>query len=92
MIPKRTIIIALVVLRVIWPPFLIAQEEFMYWEGNFAPISLADVTTRDTVSTGSSMVRLLMSGDVAISADNSAAARLSGPGGGHTALGLQGLL
>ena len=58
-----------------------AAQEVMQWESNFAPIDLDALTTRDDVATGSSTVRLLMNGDVELSADNSTTARLSGPGG-----------
>lgn len=60
---------------------LLMGEDFMYWESNFAPIVLDNITTQDAEITGSSMRILFLSGDVEISADSSTTARLNGPGG-----------
>ena len=60
----------------------LANSSFMNWESaRFGAITLADITTRNGVSTGSAPLGLDMNGDVQITADNSANARLSGPNG-----------
>lgn len=56
-------------------------QEVMQWSGNFPSISLAPITSQAAVSVGSSTVSLLLTGDAEISADNSDAARLTGPDG-----------
>ena len=60
---------------------LLMSQGFMYWESNFGPITLANITTQNGVSEGESEVTLFTSGDAEISADNTDAARLTGPGG-----------
>ena len=60
----------------------LANSSFMNWEGaHFGAITLADISTRTGVSTGSAMLGLDMNGDVQISADISANAQLRGPNG-----------
>jgi hypothetical protein len=50
----------------------------MEWAGNFADIDIAGhITAQATVVTGSATVALYTNGDVTISADNTAAARLT---------------
>ena len=77
---KTTRISALVELIIICFPCLVAAQT-MYWSSGFAPIGLSNISTRSSTSEGSSLAQLEMTGDVEISADNTAAARLSGPGG-----------
>jgi len=60
---------------------LLMSQGVMYWESNFEPIALVNITTRDGVSEGDAQVRLFTSGNAEISADNTDAARLTGPGG-----------
>jgi len=48
----------------------------MEWSGNFAGIDLANITTQAGAVTGSAAVTLYTNGDVDISADNTATARL----------------
>lgn len=62
---------------------VLMSEDFMYWESDFAPIVLADLTTQGQSENGSSNVTLFTSGDVEISADNSTTARLDGPTGDY---------
>ena len=59
---------------------LLMSQGFMYWESNFGPITLANIATQNGVSEGESQVKLFTSGDAEISADNTDAARLTGPG------------
>jgi len=73
-------IIAFVCLTLICSELLMSQG-VMYWESNFDPIALANITTRDGVSEGEAQVMLFTSGNAEISADNTDAARLTGPGG-----------
>jgi len=60
---------------------LLMSQGFMYWESNFGPITLANIATQNGFSEGESQVKLFTSGDAEISADNTNAARLTGPGG-----------
>lgn len=60
---------------------LLMSQGVMYWGSNFEPITLANITTQDGVSEGDARVKLFTSGDAEISADNTDAARLTGPGG-----------
>lgn len=53
----------------------------MLWSGNFLPITLSDITTRDGIVEGSSTTTLQLTGDVDLSADNTNNARLSEAGG-----------
>lgn len=55
--------------------------DFMYWSGNFSPITLETIGNRDQVRQGNSQITLFTSGDAEISADNSDAARLTEPDG-----------
>jgi len=72
--------VAVVILTLICCAQLSGQD-FMYWESNFSPITLLNIENRDRVREGSSFTTLFTSGDAEISADNTAAARLNGPGG-----------
>ena len=56
---------------------VLMSEDFMYWESNFAPVVLADLTTQSQIESGSSNVTLFTNGDAEISADNTATAQLS---------------
>ena len=69
-------IIVIVIVAVICTVQL-SGADFMYWESNFAPIALANLTTQSQSENGSSNVTLFTSGDVEISADNSTTAQLS---------------
>ena len=64
----------------IFSPLRVSTQT-MNWESNFSSINLGTITVRAEILEGSSTVRLLMTGDVEISADNGATARLSEPGG-----------
>ncbi len=77
---KVTHIIAAVILTLICFPLLMGAD-FMYWDGNFSPITLQNIGNRDQVREGNSQITLFTSGDAEISADNSDAARLTEPGG-----------
>jgi hypothetical protein len=59
-----------------------AQDE-MYWESNFGPITLASIAQRSETPEGSSTARLILTGDVSLSADNGTGARLTEPGGDY---------
>jgi len=56
---------------------VLMSEDFMYWESDFAPIVLGNITTRIASESGSSNVTLFTSGNAEISADNTATAQLS---------------
>ncbi len=56
---------------------LVMSQDFMYWESDFDAITMPDITTRDTESEGEGEATLFTSGDVEISADNTATAQLS---------------
>jgi hypothetical protein len=58
-----------------------SEGQTMSWLGNFGSIGLPDLDTRTGTSTGSANEFINLNGDIEISADNSAAAQLSGPGG-----------
>lgn len=53
----------------------------MRWQGFFGGITLQDIQTRDQVSTGSSSITLVTTGDAEISAENGEDARLTEPEG-----------
>ncbi|MHC4068833.1 MAG: hypothetical protein ACYS18_08690 [Planctomycetota bacterium] len=55
--------------------------DFMYWDSNFDPIVMANITTRDGESEGESELWLFTTGNAEISADNTDTAKLTGPGG-----------
>jgi len=55
----------------------------MYWSGNFSPIALANIGSRDQICQGSSQVTLYTSGNAEISADNTDTARLTKAGGAN---------
>jgi hypothetical protein len=56
-------------------------EDAMYWVGNFGPISLGHITSQADIKTAGSTAILYTTGDCEISADRTAAANLTGPGG-----------
>ena len=62
---------------------LVGAQEEMYWESNFGLITLASIAQRSQTPEGSSTARLILTGDVSLSADNSTAARLTEPGGDY---------
>jgi hypothetical protein len=55
----------------------------MYWGGNFSPIALGNIGSRNQVCQGSSQVTLYTSGNAEISADNTDTARLTKAGGAN---------
>jgi hypothetical protein len=71
-----THIIASVCLTLICSALLMGAD-FMYWESDFDPIVLPDITTRDAESEDEAEVTLLVSSNAEISADNTATAQLS---------------
>jgi len=71
-----------VCLILICSALLVEGKDSMRWLGGFQVISLQDIQTRTQVSTGSSSITLLTTGNAEISADNTDAARLTEPGGG----------
>jgi hypothetical protein len=77
---KITHIIVSVCLIFVCSPLLTGQD-YMYWESDFNPIALSDITTQDAVIEGNSQVNLFTSGDAEISADNTDTARLAELGG-----------
>lgn len=56
---------------------LLMGEDFMYWESDFDPIVMDNITMQDGESEGEAEVNLFMTGDVEISADNTGTAQLS---------------
>jgi len=60
---------------------LLMSQGFMYWENDFDPITLSNITAQNGVSEGEAQVRLFTSGDAEISADNTDTARLTEAGG-----------
>jgi hypothetical protein len=56
---------------------LLLGDPFMYWDSNFGPIALANITSKSQVCEGSSSTSLCTNGDAEISADNSVATQLS---------------
>lgn len=76
-----THIVASVCLVLICSALLLGQD-FMYWEANYDPITLLNITMQGDISEGDAQVKLFISGDAEISADNTAAAKLTEPGGG----------
>ncbi|KPK64406.1 MAG: hypothetical protein AMK73_04640 [Planctomycetes bacterium SM23_32] len=62
-------------------PCVLSEPDVLSWAGNFGSINLPALDTRDAVSTGSATETLILDGDAELSADNGAAARLTGPGG-----------
>ena len=76
---RVTHIIVVILILTCFP--LLIGADFMYWSGNFSPITLQNIGNRDHVREGNSQITLFTSGDVEISADNSDAARLTEPGG-----------
>ena len=80
MIPRRIVFVLCATAAV--SAACLASSSFMNWEGaRFGAIALADITTRNGVSTGSAMLGLDLNGDAQISADNSVNAQLRGPSG-----------
>lgn len=56
---------------------LLMGADFMYWESDFDPIALPNITTQDATPEGNAQVTLFISGNTEISADNTATAQLS---------------
>jgi hypothetical protein len=52
-------------------------QDFMYWESNFDPLTLPNITMQTGESEGEAEVMLFTSGDAEISADNTTTAQLS---------------
>lgn len=71
-------ILVVLILTFVWTELLVG--EIMEWDSDFAPIVLPNIASKNQVSEGSSSANLSIDGDVAISADNSAAAQLSSAG------------
>ncbi len=63
------------ILILLLPGVLAYAVDFMYWDSNFAPISLLSIDSQDRVREGSATVTLHTTGNAQISADNTA----SGP-------------
>ena len=74
-----THIIVVILILLCFP--LLMGADFMYWSGNFSPITLQNIGNRLQVREGSSYTILFTSGDAEISADNTDAARLTEPDG-----------
>jgi len=68
-------LVVVLILVLVWTELLIGA--IMYWDSDFGPIVLPNITSRSLPSEGSSSARLVIDGDVEISADNSAATQLS---------------
>ena len=77
---KATHITAVVIVTFVCSGLLMSQD-FMYWDSNFDPIMLANITMQDGESEGESEVWLFTTGSAEISADNTDTARLTEPGG-----------
>jgi len=75
--------IVVVVIVAVFCSVQLSGQDFMYWEDDFEPIILDNLTARDGISEGEAQVKLFTSGDAEISADNSTAARLDGPSGDY---------
>jgi len=73
---KVTHILAVIVITSVCSSLLISQD-FMYWEDDFESITIPNITTRDAEEEGEGEATLFTSGDVEISADNTATAQLS---------------
>jgi hypothetical protein len=56
---------------------LLMSQGVMYWESNFDPITLPNITMQTGESEGEAEVTLFTSGDAEISADNTTTAQLS---------------
>ncbi len=69
-------IIAVIIITSVCSSLLISQD-YMYWEDDFEPITLPNITARDAESEGEAEVTLFTSGDAEISADNTTTAQLS---------------
>lgn len=72
-------ILAVLILIFAWTELLVG-ESFMYWNSNFSPIALSNITNKNQVSEGSSFATLSLNGDAEITADNSTEAQLSSAG------------
>ncbi|MHC4592026.1 MAG: hypothetical protein ACYS8L_04935 [Planctomycetota bacterium] len=75
----KAIRLAAVALVVVSLP--LARAQVMQWSGNFGAINLPSITTQSSVVTGNSTAELETTGNCELTADNSATAQLSGPGG-----------
>jgi len=58
----------------------VTVADIMEWDSNFPAIGLADITSQGAVVSGNSTLTLFTNGDVDITADNTSAAQLTGPG------------
>lgn len=76
----RLILAALVFAAVVLCAGLLCADT-MYWQGDFTDIVLSPISTMADVVTGSGTATLITDSHCEISADNSTAARLVGPGG-----------
>lgn len=74
---KLTITNTLAVLLTLSGSALLMGADYMYWDSNFSPITLQNIQTRYQVREDSSSTTLFTTGDMEISADNTAAAQLS---------------
>jgi hypothetical protein len=59
------------------------KPEVMYWSGNFSTIALASIANRTDTPSGSAQITLYTTDNAEISADNTAAARLTKAGGAN---------
>jgi len=66
-----------IILAIVFAGLLMGQTTFMYWDSNFGPIALSNITSRSQTSEGSTSATIILNGDCEISADNSIAAQLS---------------
>jgi len=60
---------------------LALADQTMYWGSNFSAVNLTALTGRAAEVTGSATAEIVLTGDLELSADISADARLTGPGG-----------
>jgi len=68
-------LVAVIILVLVWTELLIG--EIMYWDSDFGPIVLPNITSKSLPSEGNSSARLVIDEDVEISANNLAVAQLS---------------
>ncbi len=82
---KRTVLgtagIGLSVFLLVLSSFPLRAAEEMYWDSSFGSIGLGTLTAMSDAPTGSATARLVMTGDVELSADNTTTAQLSEAGG-----------
>lgn len=72
------------ILAVIFLPIIICAEDYMYFDSDFDPIILENIASKNDSSEGQATIKLYMSGDVEITADQSQAAQLKDTDGGQT--------